>query len=235
MTREGFEIVQRNWRILLLYLSIGVALQGAHLATDSLLLSKEWIDANPDLFNLYFLGVQIVVAAVTAFARCIAFARLGAEIDKPYWKTTGDKDALKRFFTLWFILNLGYLSSFDLVARIGAREPESALTLLAVWILATGLLVPFGASIMFYGRVAREELVKAIETLLHQLPRLLTVLLFAWAVSCFVQAVLGQLPVWGMPLLVIISGYTDCVVFSTTWLVCMVHRDEEPEDEDFDF
>ena len=58
MTREGFEIVQRNWRILLLYLSIGVALQGAHLALDTVLLSREWIDANPGLFNLYFLGMR---------------------------------------------------------------------------------------------------------------------------------------------------------------------------------
>ena len=120
-------------------------------------------------------------------------------------------------------------------ARMYRTEADMArplkVEMLVVWILVAGLIVPFGACIMFYGTMARGELVKAIETLLHQLPRLITILLFAWAVSCFAQAMMGRLPVWASPLVIVIEGYADCVVFSTTWLVCMVHRDEEPEDE----
>lgn len=235
MVREGFEVVQQHWRILFAYVAVAVTIHLIHLGADEIFLSEDWIEANPSAFSAYVLGFEIFVTFSAAVSRSLFFARLGREIDKPFWKSNGDGDSIRRFLGLWFILNLITIGSLNLVSSIGQSEPDSALTLIVMWILFNGLLVPFGACVMFYGSAGREELVKAMDTLLRQFPRLATVLLLSYAVMCFVLAVMPAVPPWGVPLLVVVQAYVDCVVFSTTWLICMVHRDEEPEDEDFDF
>ncbi len=237
MIREGYESIQRNWIALLQYLAIVLPFHIANLAAGQFIVSRQSA-SDPLTLSLFEFGADIAVAAGYALAQSIVFARIGADLDRPFWKHAGVTDALRRFFLLWFLLDLASISLGKVIVPLGEEVGGgSEVIALLTWVVLSGAVVPFGACVMFYGKTARHEMGEALNTIVMQLPRLLPVLLLAWGVSFFLFAIIseGALPIWQYPLLTVIASYVDCIVFASTWLICRIHRDEEPGDQDFDF
>ena len=235
MIRDGLDALQRNWRSLLLYLGIVLPLHIANIAANHFFAAPD-AGVDPFIVDLYQFVSDIVVAIGYAVAQTLVFARMGAEIDRPHWKYDGTVDSFRRFFTMWFILDLGSISLGNLMLRFGAEAGGGTqITATVTWIMIAGLVVPFGACVMFFGRVGKQELNESVNTLVAQFGSLIGVLFLSWAVSFFIHGTLMGAPLWSYPLLTIVDGYTDCLVFSCIWLICIYHRDEEPDDQDFDF
>lgn len=239
MIKEAFAAVQRNRRSLLLYVAIIFGLHSVKLLCDYFLGQVAEAEIPPTVEHAYAFVSDIVAAAVYAVAQCTAFARIGREMDRPFWKIEGDGEALRRFFKLWFLLDLAGILLLRIVDGYASElDGESiSVVLFFFWIIIAVLLVPFGASVMFYGQVGKEEVLRAATTLIDQLPRTMLVLLMGYVIASIVIGIqmAGILPPWATPSLAILDGFGDCLIFCAVWLICIYHRDEDAEGPDLDF
>lgn len=237
MVSEAFAAVQRNYRALILYLVATIGITSITLAIDTLI-----IDPRRDTLDVVYLrtfdfSADIVTAVVFALAQAIVFSKMGAEIDRPLWKISGVSESIRKFFSLWFILMLVNIA----LARFTERADESgypavAYVLSSCWLVWLVIVVPLGSAIMFYGRPGLKEIRMAQETFARQFPRTLVVFLMALVIIVLFQALLSyDFPKWTRPFLGMIDGYGDCLLFSCTWILCMLHRDDDGDDIDFDF
>lgn len=237
LLKDAFRAVQRNLGSLLLYIFFGAAMSFARI------LSNKWFEAldketlSPLIENGFPIISKIIIAAGYALLLCVVFARIGREIDRPFWKVESDREAIRRFFSLWFILLLISILCGDLIGQLITDSPKDGQILSLVWLFGNSFLIQVGGAIMFYGHCRKEEIAQAMSTLLHQLPLTLLAALVSFFFNSLVIEIMraGILPDLVTPVLDIIEGYGFCVVFAFTWLICMRHRDEESEDEDFDF
>lgn len=207
------------------------------------ILTNKWFESldketlSPIIEHGYPFASDVLIAAGYAFAMCIVFGRIGREIDRPFWKIDSDWEVLRRFFNLWFILVLISILVIGLVGQFLEASTEEGQILFFIWLFGNSFLIQFGGAIMFYGHCRKEEIAQAMSTLMHQLPLTLLAALVSFFFNILVINILAEqiLPKWGTPAVDIIDGYGTCVVFAFTWLICMRHRDDESEDEDFDF
>jgi hypothetical protein len=239
LLNEAFRAVQRNIGALLFYICFTGGMSVARLLTDTWFESLDKETISPLLETGYPLLTEILLAAGYALALSVVFARMGREIDQPFWKVDSDWEALRRFFNLWFILvllNILLANQANQLAADGGTQSEGV-ALYLFSLLLNSLLIQIGGAIMFYGHVQKEEIGQAFTTLLHQFPRVLLAALVSFFFTILVLSIMSDeiLPKWATPTLQIIDGYGTCLVFAFTWLICMRHRDEESEDEDFDF
>lgn len=235
MVAKALEALQRNRVSLLFYVTLTTLVQTARNLADVLLIKPASETIAPLYLTVYGFSADLFVAVGLAAVQAVGFARIGREMDRPLWKVEGDREAFKRFFQLWLVLDLIALSSLRMIERLvaGLDDPAAAFSLLIVWVMATSAFVVFGAAVMFYGRVAREEIGAAVNTLIDEFPRTAAVWFLACAFSIFVLLP-GQVPLWAFPLLALIDGAVTCLIFSASWLICMYHRDEDDRDTDFD-
>lgn len=236
--RAAFQGLQRNAGVLLFYLAVSAATYTARMLLDTFYLQPRLEDLSVNATQLFFLVSDIVAVAIIAFAQTIAFSRMGRDIDRPMWRVADDKDALRLFYRLWLLLGLANvaLARFVDVAASQTTQASAQLTLFFMWLVVAVLLVPFGASVMFYGRFARAELIEALSTMMHQLPRVLVLMFIGLFFGMLIINLQLELPVPARPILAIIDGYLDCFLFVCMWLICMYDRDDvsRPDDSDFD-
>ena len=57
--------------------------------------------------------LRLLLIAGYALVQSCIFSAFGKDIDKPLWKCAGIKDAIQRFFPLWFLINLIMISFFQ--------------------------------------------------------------------------------------------------------------------------
>jgi len=237
LLKEAFRAVQRNLGPLVSYIFFSAVM------TFIRILTNKWIEAldketlSPLIEHGFPFARDILVAAGYAILISIVFARMGREIDRPFWKIETDREAVRRFFKLWFILFLLNILAMDLVGKMIVASPDEGQLLAVMWLVGYSFLVLIGGSIMFYGHCRKEEIAQAMSTLLNQLPLTLLAAIVSFFFNSLVLEILrtGILPDLATPALDIIEGYGFCLVFAFTWLICMRNRDEESEDEDFDF
>lgn len=231
---EALRAVNRNpvplVMIMVAYVVIGAVNIGVIEYTG---LGDDDTDPTPASQALLF-GSELLAAFIYALVQAVAFARIGAEIDRPLWKIESDGEALRRFFALWLILNLivFLLQRLSTQAATVYESPALAGPLFMVALLALILAVPAGAAIMFFGRPGKEETSQAFRTLFNQFPRTLGVLLLNFLIIVVVVS-LSQpdtAPVWARPIFGVVGAYGDCYIFAATWIVCMYDREESEED-----
>ncbi len=237
MVSEAFASVQRNYRALILYLVATIGITSLTLAFDTLIIDPRRDTLDVVYLRTYDFLADIVTAVVYALTQAIVFSMMGAEIDRPLWKVSGVRESVRKFFSLWLILMLVNIA----LGRFTERADESgypavAYVLSSCWLVWLVIVVPLGSAIMFYGRAGLQEIRLAQNTFARQFPRTLVVFFIALAIIVLFQTVLSyDLPKWTRPFLGMIDGYGDCLLFSCTWILCMLHRDEDGEDIDFDF
>ena len=237
LLNEAFRAIQRNLGPLIFYICVGAGMGFIRILTNKWFESLDKETISPLLASGYPIASDILIAAGYAFALCIVFARMGREIDKPFWKLESDWEVLQRFYNLWFILILMSILALRVSDQLAADSPEEGQLVFFLWLFGNSFLIQTGGAIMFYGHCRKEEIALAASTLLRQFPLILLAALVSLFFNMLVLTILAEqvLPAWATPMLDIIDGYGTCLVFAFTWLICMRNRDEESEDEDFDF
>jgi hypothetical protein len=239
MFAEAFHGLQHNLRTLLLYVGLATAYQSAFLFGEHTFILPIEETLDPVYLDAYAFSTTLLHALCWAALQSICFARLGRKIDQPLWKISGDWESLKRFFKLWFLLDLGALTLMSVAFNVGSGMDDKSAAMMLI-MLALGAVVtvaPFGIAVMFHGRFGPEEVKAALSTLGAQLPRAAVVVLMAFFVSMFlidIQAT-ENFAIGLRPLLYIVDAYVDCLIFCCIWYLCMLNRDEDTEDIDFDF
>ncbi len=192
-----------------------------------------------NLEKSYMFGIDLFVAAATAATQCLAFAMLGKAIDRPVWRIGGPGEALQRFFTLWFGLNLVEVAIIRVQVAAysiwGQGGPGTALWGL---VFATAIVsVPFGAVVMFHGKLVWSELSEAMQPIFRfgtQVAALCIATFAVLLVLLSMQEAALATP-WIQPGLRIIFALWECVVFTGIWLLCITNRESPLEDDEFDF
>lgn len=237
LLNEAFRAVQRNLGALLAYIFFSALMSFARV------LSNKWFEAldketvSPFVENGFPIISNVLIAAGYALLLSVVFARMGREIDRPFWKVESDREAIRRFFQLWFILILISILFGDIVGQLIVHSPDDGQIFSILWLCGNSFLILIGGAIMFQSHCRKDEIAQAMGTLLHQLPLTLLAALVSFFFNSLVIEIMraGILPDLATPILDIIDGYGTCLVFAFIWLICMRHRDEESEDEDFDF
>ncbi|NIA13305.1 MAG: hypothetical protein GWP08_04435 [Nitrospiraceae bacterium] len=236
---HAIQAVQQNLSALGVYLAItvpaGILL---HIANY---LANQSPGANP-YTNPKLIAYQVVASlflAVTyAIASAIAFSRLGKSIDRPLWKISGGREALRRFFPMWLLLFIPLLCIDHLTAWASVPPVKHNLAGLAflTMLVAHAVVIPIGACIMFHGSAERAHLREALRPLARQFPPSAVILFLGGMMFVFVILLIDATHTqrWLWPAIDIVSGYFDCLIFSGVWLICMMDR-QMPEDNDFEF
>jgi len=202
---------------------IGDVFVGAHLPED---LERFAVQA-------YQFGMDLFLALGYTAASVIAFSRLGRAIDRPLWKVADDREAFRRFFVLWLILNLGALTIQRLFGRaVVASSSGWADALLLLMCLTSILVVPAGACLMFAGHPRWRTALQDLAPLASQWPKTMGVLFINYVAFTGALAFvlwLGAKPALHDALwlrLPVDAGFlvVDCYAFAATWLICVLHR-----------
>lgn len=210
-----------------------------------LYLIELWVpeETYPGAAAAMHLVTVLYFAVVISIAQAVYLSMLGAAIDRPLWKYKGAKDALSRFFILWFIINLLLLTLFDIQARLMSANLKDTAAFLEFVILAVHVVaLPAGACIMHWGTLQWNEFGEAIRPLF----RLFSLMLFPMVIG-FIQFTLASarlfaltdtifvnlifLTITDIPLVMI-----DAYIFALVWRICMYHRSLPPDTENpFEF
>lgn len=234
--RQAIDAVQRNLAALAIYLVITVGANTLALVCVHLLGGPFENPFESPRIAAFTVFVYLLLTVVFAVASAIAFARFGKELDKPLWKCASDWEALRRFFLIWFALQI-LVFVIDIVFMLAATYEYATPAVLAYFgrLAVFVLAVPAGAFLMFPGGIDRKDLGGAFRPLVRQFPNVFMVLLAYGAVVLFLEYTDARgLPLWIRPALAIVSGYFDCVVFCAIWIVCIIDR-QNPEEDDLDF
>jgi hypothetical protein len=191
---------------------------------------------------------DLFLAAGFGFVQALLFSRLGEEMDRPLWKVPGDREAVRRFFPLWFAINLLTVTTLSLMeraAKAGAPEDVSNSLLLALFLLFL-FATPAGAVIMFLGKFRWQDVPAAFVPLSTQFREFVIVLIlnffvFTWyldlAPSLLERPELRDNQVF-LTAIEAPFNLIDCLVFAAVWHICRMHRqymNEQGGNDDFDF
>lgn len=235
----------QHWRIVALYVLCSVAAVAVY---DGCLVALDGIvppDTTPKHFWFVALTLllDLVLAAAIAALQSTVFAMLGAQLDRPLWKYNGHADALKRFFTIWFVVNLIYLAIRRLQGYMSAQGLDHGVIALEIprlfWICCA---VPVAVCIMYGGKPVMNEIPDRLSPLFRFFPRILVpfglgflqyMLLELWVLN--VPRAFREIPATSalinVPLVLL-----ECLVFAVMWHLCMEHRDTAiDQDDDFDY
>ena len=230
--------MQDNLRALAVYLLITVGASAVGLVGNVLVAGEgeKAVVSGPAL--VYQFGLDVFLVVAYSLAQCIAFARMGKEMDRPLWKVADDREAIRRFFKLWVALNAALLALLRLSewTHVILDNEELASVFFTLFTFAGVVHLPAGACIMFFGRFEWHKLGECLSPLANEWPKTLVVLFlsgFLLFLSFYLIAATGSQK-WLRPLIDIILGYFDCLIFAAVWLICITDRDS-PRESDIDY
>ena len=176
----------------------------------------------------------IVTALIVAIAQTLVFTRFAKDIERPMWKMAPGFASFFRYCSFWFTLNYINIAAmlFIFILSISDDAKFSLDLLRNVYQI---YLIPFGATVMFYGNTSRHEMGKALSTMLLQFPRFLLVGLIVLIAYTFLQSLQQSLDPMASPLIRIIEAYIDCFIFAYVWEICRFNREEEENSDDMEF
>jgi hypothetical protein len=237
---EAFRAVVRNSRALALYIGMALVVSTLRIVVTQALTGGKPPEDPGLTLRLFDFGGDLVIAVTWAFAQSVAFSWFGQDIDRPLWRTKGIKDALVRFFPLWLMLDLLIIVFVSLTNKFMSADPNSTVgqLMLLVFMTMQVIATPIGAAIMFHGELKWSELGQSLAPLGRQ--AFATVLLVVFSGCVVVIVFFLLLPAIRDYLLLralieIPSGFADCVIFAATWYICIMDREAEDADDDFDF
>ena len=197
----------------------------------------------PLWYVLISLVSDLAFIVLVTVLQAVSFAFMGEEMARPMWKCTGWKDALKRFFLPWFILNLLFITS----ARVPMSMPEplqmEAHLVMALFRLGLTVLgVPIGACIVYGGGLVWKEIPAMLAPFFRLFPMAFVALALGFLQGLIIDVASGMLrevpySVWVWSVVNVPLILLECLAFAVMWLVCMHYRDiaDEYGDDDFDF
>ncbi len=238
--------LKRNWRVVFAYIVATVLLVTVYSFVMSWLELAVPKDTNPKPFwyVLTTLSADLIKVVLITIFQSIAFTLIGSEMDRPLWKCDGWRDGLTRFFTLWFIINLLYVTSDRLPGSLPeAYQVDTVMTVLLFQLGLTVFAVPFGACIMHGGGLHWKDVPQMLAPFFRLFPMSLVAMslgfmqffVFAIVIITFSRESLESPWLWAVvniPLILL-----ECLAFAVMWLACIQYRDVAPEEDndDFDF
>ena len=250
LLKSAADALQRYFSAVAIYLAASavLSLSGSAIGIAQLLRNADPGAAPTLASNLMNVAWFTVYSAVTAGVQCIAFSRIGREIDRPLWKVRDDREALGRFAWMWFEFNLVVNAIWWIAGtKLGGDDLEvinAAATLVACGLLL--VMVPFGSCQMFFGNFSWSTFGEALGPIARKTGEFLPVFGITLLQFVFLMWVsVGSAPAGKGPAQLalfagahlacdVAIGYLDCLVFAAAWLVCKHDRDA-PEEIDLDF
>ncbi|MFP6581317.1 MAG: hypothetical protein VCD00_02035 [Candidatus Hydrogenedentota bacterium] len=234
MFKNALSHVQHNYQALLIYVGITAGYYALKLGIET------WpgLDFSQDnmetIETLYLVVSGLVSSAVYAVAQTIAFLKMGENIERPVWKASSKPGAFVRFWAFWFSINLIILSTLLIIAIL-PMESSTQASLHLFWRFGQTVLLPFGATTMFYGSTTRNEMKLAGYSMIAQLPAYALICFIGLCVEVTLVGMQDGLPTQALPALAIIDSYAACFIFAYSWEICRKHREEEENMDDLDF
>lgn len=203
---------------------------------------------NNILLSLLDILRELVLCAILGALQSIIFSRLGVIMEFPVWRCKDDKEALRRFFLLWFGINAG-LITINRVANILAERGISDIAFLlgGLGLVANIVYLPLAICWMYSGEKLEED--DSFFRVFRPITRQWGETLGMWAIlagSLFTALFLLGLPAFQEPsifaliaktLIIIPLSGIDIIVFCWTWLLCIQCRiqglDEDVSLDDF--
>jgi len=183
---------------------------------------------------------QLVIVTMAALIQTIVLARLGKAIDIPLWKCRDDREALRRYFLLWALVNLGYVTLDQFASNAyQAGSIDMAYSLLMLIFMYTVIVFPLAVCLMYAGRFSSLEVSEIFAPLTRNLALTGTVFLLL-AMSFMIHVALAPIAVQqesliremiGASLLTLPLALIELFVFAAVWRLCMYHRDTAYQDE----
>lgn len=247
----------RNWRVTLLYILLCVAVVAfyrlasnafdQHLTGGGLPTPDQLAEIKPK--PAWYIGshliADILLAGLISLLQACAYARLGADIDRPLWKCRDDREAIARFAVIWIMLNLFYFTLMQLQSSMFDQGQVAMATLFSFFALAWNLIyVPIGVCLMHHGGLKDLRLSDALMPLLHFLPRTLFVAGLGFLQLVLFELLLSSVPesVRGLPWVIAPMNipiiYLECLGVAIMWATCAEYRTvaaAHQDDDDFDF
>ncbi|MBL7647181.1 MAG: hypothetical protein JNK74_13420 [Candidatus Hydrogenedentes bacterium] len=247
----------RNWRAIFLYILLCVAVVALYrfasnefdrLLTGGALLTPDQlaeIKPKPAWYIASHLVADIALACLISLLQACAYARLGADIDRPLWKCLSDREAIARYAVIWIMLNLFYFTLMQLQSSMFDQGQVAMATLLSFFALAWNLIyVPIGVCLMHHGGLKELRLAEALMPMLHFLPRTLLVAGLGFLQLILFELILSSVPeaMRGLPWIIapvnIPIIYLECLGVAIMWSTCAEYRAvaaAHQDDDDFDF
>lgn len=237
---EAFRAVLRNPRAVALYVGLVTGVAGLDLLGLHLITGGEMPEEPGLTLRLFGLGSDLVLAGTYAFAQTVAFSWIGQNLDRPLWRIKGLGDAMKRFFPVWLILALLIMVFHNLTIRFMAADQSSSLGqfMFLLFMTLNVIAIPIGGAIMFHGELKWSELGESLAPLGRQLFSTTILAVFSGCVLVglffFLLPATGE-RVWLQPFVQIPGGIAECAIFAATWFICIMDRESEDVNDDFDF
>jgi len=243
---EAARGLRRNLPAVAVYVLITGGTTAIRRVCDLLVAGGIFFTLEPSPLRAYRFAMDLFVALGHTAASVMAFSRMGRELDRPLWKVADDREAFKRFFTLWFLILLSFLTVIRLFERVAETAPDSGWISLLKFLYFSMFLfsIPVGACIMFSGHLLWSELPQDLAPLVYQLPKTVAVVFVNFLMFVGHLALIDFLvdrpelrsALWFLALIDVPFALVDCFVFAGIWLICMVHRKEmEERDRNIDF
>jgi len=239
--QDAWDSLQRNRGTVMAYLALTFAVRLAHALTGWVLLPEDPKLA-PDWLPLYRIVSILSVCVLSSALAAVFFARIGREIDRPLWKCADDKEAVRRFFSTWFILAL----AGNTLQSSAGHFHEAGLDTASAWCFVGFMTVfimtiPAGACIMYGGGLQWPVIHERLKPMIALFP--LTLNALSVALLEFVALVGSEFllelireQVLFMPIRDVALTALKCYTFALMWRICMLHRDMPPgESNDFEF
>lgn len=229
---QSWNSLRKNPLPVLLYILITLLVSLAYRLSELPIEANFPKDSPPAWIPLFILARDVLLTAFLSALQATVFAVLGKEIDRPLWKCAGWRDALRRFFITWFILNLLAIMIIRLQIRAHtAGVPDVVLSLEFFLLLVYLLGLPVGACVMYWGRLNWSELPEALTPIIRVMPLTLLVLLlggFQWLFHLTLPDIQSDNKIVQALLLTALDfplPFLDCLAFAAMWRICMLYRD----------
>ncbi|NUM54142.1 MAG: hypothetical protein HUU46_10905 [Candidatus Hydrogenedentes bacterium] len=250
LLKSASNVLQRHLPNVALYLAVTVVLS---LAGSAFTIYQTVLNPDPDVeptlaSNAMRIAWFTAYSAIAAIAQCVVFSRIGREIDRPLWKVRDDREALQRFYMMWFEFNLVANTAFWIAGTPFGEGEIQALNVLATfiaWALVV-ILVPFGTCQMFLGSFSWQTFGDGLGPLSRRPIEFapvfgITILqcIFGTYVGLLTQPDGTETSTFALITVARLAcdlaiAYLDCLVFTAAWLVCKDDRDS-PDEIDLDF
>ncbi len=234
--QDGLAGIKRNATTIALYIGVVVV---ASLLVHTAIVRLGIVPGEDISWTVQgiLLILSTIQAAVMSAAQAVVFSRLGADMDRPLWRSAGDQAALREFFWLWFTINLiGVLIGEAMQSAARANNEDALTFLLLLLILYMPAAILVGACFMYHRPANADELSQSLAPIGSQFRYVLAVLFlglvqfgaFLWVTTQLDAAETESSLV--LRLLNTATGmafmaFLDCWMFTSSWRICMMHRD----------
>ncbi|HOK09147.1 MAG TPA: hypothetical protein PLT82_07265 [Candidatus Hydrogenedens sp.] len=199
----------------------------------------------PDSLILSVIDIikEIILCAILAIIQSIIFSRLGVLLDFPVWRCKSDLEALRRFFLLWFGVNIALIT----ITRVSVVLVDYGYSNLAdlfsvLGIIANIIYLPLSICWMYSGEKLSEDdpMTRPFRAITRQFGETVGMWVII-AMSLFTSLFVLSLPVFEeqtiltallKTVIIIPLAAVDIIVFCWTWLLCIQCR-MQGLDEDY--